>query len=202
MATLQTERLVLEPLSVGHARAFLRYCLRNREHLAPWEPKRDEVFFTLAYQEEAIAETVAQAARGLCERFVAFDGVGSEIVASVNLWEIRRGVSQSAIVGYSVDAAHQGRGYATEAVGAVIGYAFDTLNLHRIHTSYQPANEGSGRVLEKLGFTVEGYARELLLIDGRWRDGVLVARLNEAWTDSTSVAAAENKSIHEREAAK
>jgi [ribosomal protein S5]-alanine N-acetyltransferase len=200
MPTLQTERLRLEALSVTHAEAFLRYYLRNREHLAPWEPRHPEAFFTLSHQERAIAKSVEQAQCGACARFLAFENASSEIVASVNLWEIRRGVAHDAVIGYSVDAAHQGRGYATEAVGAVIRHAFDTLNLHRLHTSYQPANKASARVLEKLGFAIEGYARKFLLLDGAWRDGVLVALINEAWTDPTPVAAEANRSTREPEA--
>ena len=92
-----------------------------------------------------------------------------------------RGISQSAILGYSVDAARQGRGYATEAAASVIGYAFETLGLHRIATTYQPTNERSGRVLRKLGFVVEGYARDYLFFDAAWRDAISVALINGAW---------------------
>lgn len=62
-----------------------------------------------------------------------------------------------------------------------VRYAFDVLNLHRLETSYQPANERSGRVLRKLGFVVEGYARDYLLLNGSWRDGILVSLTNPDW---------------------
>jgi len=65
-----------------------------------------------------------------------------------------------------------------EAAGAVVTYAFETLRLHRLETSYQPTNERSGRVLRKLGFVVEGYARDYLFLNGAWRDGILAARIN------------------------
>lgn len=178
---MNTERLILEPLSAKHAGELLAYYERNREYLQPWEPDRGELFYTLEYQRTAIASSEEEFAQGTAARFVAVEHEGAEIVASVNLSNIRRGVIHTGIIGYSVDEAHQGRGYATEAAGAVVAYAFDVLNLHRVETSYQPTNERSGRVLRKLGFIVEGYARDYLFLNGAWRDGILVSRTNPAW---------------------
>lgn len=180
---LHTERLVLEPLSARHAPAFLAYNERNRKHLAQWEPLRDDGFYTLARQEAAIARCEADAQRDLCRRFVAFESGHEQIIANVNLWNIRRGNIHAAIIGYSVDERRQGRGYATEAAAAVVRYAFDVLNLHRLETSYQPENTPSGRVLRKLGFVVEGYARDYLLLGGAWSDAILVALINPSWRE-------------------
>lgn len=178
---MQTERLTLEPLSGRHAAELLAYYERNQEHLQPWEPERSESFYTLDYHRAVISSSESEFVQGTAARFVALEHGGKQIVASVNLSNIRRGVVHAGIIGYSVDEAHQGRGYATEAVGAVVRYGFDVLNLHRIETSYQPANERSGRVLRKLGFTVEGYARDYLFLNGAWRDGILVSLTNQAW---------------------
>jgi ribosomal-protein-alanine N-acetyltransferase len=178
---LTTERLTLEPLSERHAAAFLAYHERNRAHLKQWEPARPESFYTLETQQSETLACEADAQRGVLERFVAFADGGADIVASINLWNIRRGSIHAAIIGYSVDARYEGQGYATEAAGAVVRYAFEELNLHRLETSYQPANERSGRVLRKLGFVVEGYARDYLFLNGAWRDGILVSLTNPDW---------------------
>jgi [ribosomal protein S5]-alanine N-acetyltransferase len=175
---LRTARLRLEPLGPQHAAALLAYYERNREHLEPWEPQRSADFFTLAHHALEGERAVVAAAQERDVRFIVFERDGTEIVGLMNLWNIRRGVVQAAIIGYSIDAAHEGRGYATEAGHAVVDYAFETLRLHRIETSYQPTNERSGRVLRKLGFTVEGYARDYLYLNGAWRDAILVARTN------------------------
>jgi ribosomal-protein-alanine N-acetyltransferase len=181
---LATERLVLEPLSTRHAEAFLAYHVRNRAHLERWEPQRDESFYALDRQRAEIRASEADAQAGVSARFVALRPGDPEIVASVNLWNIRRGVSHSAVIGYSVDARYEGRGFVTEAARAVIRYAFDVLNLHRLETSYQPTNERSGRVLRRLGFAVEGYARDYLFLNGAWRDGILVSLTNPSWRES------------------
>lgn len=130
-----------------------------------------------------MAKNAEEAERGLCARFVAFDESSPEIAACINLWNIRRGVNQAAILGYSVDSSRLGRGYATEAARTVVRYAFDELRLHRLETSYHPENAASGRVLRKLGFSVEGYARDYLRIAGEWRDAILVGLINGAWTE-------------------
>lgn len=177
---LNTPRLRLETLEAQHAQALLDYERRNREHLRRWEPARAEAYYSLENirkQLEADAESMRE--RRLM-RFAAFWD-SPEIVSVVNLWQIRFGVDHSAVIGYSVDAACQSRGVATEAAAAVIRYAFEELNLHRLHTSYQPENHRSARVLEKLGFHVEGRAREQMFFDGAWRDGILVAILNPNW---------------------
>jgi ribosomal-protein-alanine N-acetyltransferase len=178
---IRTERLSLEPLREHHAMAFLAYYQRNRAYLQRWEPLRDETFYTEEHQRSEIAKTEADAKRGSCARFIAFEPRSDAIVASFNLWNIRRGVIHAAIVGYSVDERRAARGYATEILQAIVRYAFGTLGLHRIETSYQPDNRASGRVLHKNGFIVEGYARDYLFLNGAWRDGVLVSLTNDAW---------------------
>jgi RimJ/RimL family protein N-acetyltransferase len=127
LPVLRTERLRLEPLSEDHAAAFLAYHERNRAHLQLWEPARDESFYPLETQQAQIRASEEDAHRGSCARFVAFVDDNAEIIASVNLWNIRRGVIHCAIVGYSVDARYVGRGYATESAGAVVRYAFDAV---------------------------------------------------------------------------
>ncbi len=80
-----------------------------------------------------------------------------------------------------MDAEHQGEGYMHEALAAAIEYVFTDLNIHRIQANYQPSNHRSGRLLERLGFAIEGYARNYLLIDGAYRDHILTSLTNPDW---------------------
>lgn len=104
-----------------------------------------------------------------------------ELVLDVGLSNVVRGLFQAASLGYRTAGAHQGQGLMTEALHALIDHAFHHLNLHRIMANYQPWNAASARVLEKLGFEREGYARHYLYIDGAWRDHVLTAKSNPNW---------------------
>jgi [ribosomal protein S5]-alanine N-acetyltransferase len=172
---LATKRLAIHAIGATHATPLCEYHRRNEAHLARWEPERSPDFYTLGYWTPYVAAVMGEAHVGAGYRFVATRPGERYIVACVNLTGVVRGVFQAATLGYSVDEAHQGQGYGTEAVGAVTQWAFDLLGLHRIEASYQPANERSGRLLRALGFTVEGYARDYLFIDGAWRDHVLTS---------------------------
>jgi RimJ/RimL family protein N-acetyltransferase len=63
-------------------------------------------------------------------------------------------------IGYTMDPAHQGRGYATEAVRALVDYAFDTLGADIVRAYASAENLPSIRVAEKAGLTlVERFER-------------------------------------------
>jgi RimJ/RimL family protein N-acetyltransferase len=77
---------------------------------------------------------------------------------------------ERAELGYWIGVPYWGRGYATEAAGAMVGYGFDELGLNRIHAHHLARNPASGRVLEKTGFTHEGLHRAHILKNGRFED--------------------------------
>jgi ribosomal-protein-alanine N-acetyltransferase len=69
----------------------------------------------------------------------------------------------------------------SEAVSAAIAHVFGDLGLHRVRAAYHPHNERSGRLLCRLGFVVEGYARDYLDLHGAWRDQILTGLINPDW---------------------
>ena len=71
----------------------------------------------------------------------------------------------------------------TEALSAAIDFMFTERNIHRVMANYIPVNEKSGKVLRRLGFTVEGYARDYLYLDGQWKDHILTSLTNEDWQE-------------------
>ena len=85
--------------------------------------------------------------------------------------------NQSAEVGYSLSRAYWNRGYATQALSAVVRSAFDRLPLYRIEAQHDLRNPASGRVMEKCGFTREGIMRGRLLNKGEHIDVALFAIL-------------------------
>ena len=109
------------------------------------------------------------------------------LVARVNFTQIARGAFHSCMLGFAIDREFEGRGLMHEALSASIDWLFGTLNLHRVQASHRPENERSRRLLERLGFVREGFAREYLFIDGAWRDHVINARLNPRF-DASALA--------------
>jgi len=73
---------------------------------------------------------------------------------------------RSASLGYCFARAAWGHGYATEAAGALLQWAFDTMDLNRVQAEADTRNDASARVLEKLGFVLEGTLREDCVVNG------------------------------------
>lgn len=80
-------------------------------------------------------------------------------------------------VGYQLGRPHWGRGYATEALRAVVAWGFGTLGLRRIWARVNPGNTASCRVVEKAGLRREGLLRRCEYAAGEWRDLCLYAAL-------------------------
>ena len=184
MATpeLVTERLVLRFVAEEDIPALLRFHAANAEHLAPTALLRPPDFHTAGYWQGAIARAREEVAQERSAQFGLFlkDDPGV-YVGQVNLNNIVRGAAHYCDLGIAIGAAWEGQGLMAEAVRAVIRYAFAELRLHRLRACYLPTNERSGRLLRRLGFVVEGYARDYLLIQGRWQDQILVGLVNETW---------------------
>jgi len=85
------------------------------------------------------------------------------------------------MIGYSVDQARNGQGYASEAVHLALTFAFEELNLRRVVAGVMPRNTGSIRVLEKNGFQREGLQREHIEINGVYEDHYFYGLLRNEW---------------------
>jgi RimJ/RimL family protein N-acetyltransferase len=82
---------------------------------------------------------------------------------------------------YLVAPNHWGQGIVTVAARMLVDHGFRVLKLHRIWASCLPENPGSARVLEKLGFRLEGSHLANLHIRGQWRDSHTYAMLAREW---------------------
>jgi ribosomal-protein-alanine N-acetyltransferase len=160
--------VVLRELRGTDAAAVAAAYVKNRTHLAAWEPTRDESFFTVAGQQAEVDLQLASAIAG--GSFPLVLESGEAIVGRFILSGVVRGPFQSANLGYWVDAELTGRGLATATVAAIVRIARDDLGLHRIQAATLPNNTGSQRVLERNGFTHIGFAPNYLRIAGRWQD--------------------------------
>jgi ribosomal-protein-alanine N-acetyltransferase len=152
------------------ADSFLGLVVRNRDHFRPYEPRRPPAYFTLAGQRDQIAAARRQAQLGERFEFGVWEREANGLVGRISLGGISRGALQNAYLGYGIDIARGGRGYATQAVTLAVRVAFDDLGLHRVQAAVVPENKASARVLEKCGFREEGLARRYLFLDGQWKD--------------------------------
>ncbi len=149
----------------------------RREHLRPWEPvwQRDEL--TRSSFRRRVRHYQRESREDLGYAFLIFEDSADQLVGGLTLSNVRRGVTQTAVLGYWLGLPFVRRGYMTEAVRATAAFAFETLHLHPLEAATMPNNAASVRVLERSGFRREGFARRLLKINGVWEDHVLHALL-------------------------
>ena len=168
---------ITRPLTRDDAPALARLVAENREFLAPWEPSREESWFTVAGQRTAVQAMLERVDQGTALSCVVL--VSGEVVGRVDLSNVVRGAVQSCSIGYWIARATTGRGLATAAVGEMLRRAFDDLGLHRVEAATLPHNVASQRVLERNGFSRYGLAPQYVRIAGRWQDHVLFQVLDE-----------------------
>jgi [ribosomal protein S5]-alanine N-acetyltransferase len=152
----------------------------NRAFLAPWEPVRDDDYFTVAGQSAVLASALARYEQGTALPSVILDESG-RVVGRITLSDIVRGSFQSCHLGYWLGSAENGRGLATSAVRDIIRVAFEELALHRIQAGTLLHNVRSQRVLERNGFVRFGVAPSYLKIDGEWQDHALYQIVNDGF---------------------
>ena len=151
---------------------------QSRKFLAPWEPEWPADDLTRGAFRNRLRRYAYEVQEDSGYSFLIFRASDHALVGGITLSNVRRGVAQSANLGYWVGAPHARQGYMSAAVAALIPFAHGNLRLRRIEAACLPENAVSVRLLEKLGFRREGYARQYLCIAGRWQDHLLYARLS------------------------
>lgn len=168
---LDTPRLILSTAIAG----------RNelQKFFSPWESSTTES--KLDYKNH-IKRWVVEFEEGRSIRFLLISKeVSNEVIGICNFTQIFRGPFQACYLGYNIRASHEGKGLMSEALEKVIQYMFEKQKIHRIMANYMPSNEKSARLLSKLGFTIEGCAKDYLLINGKWEDHTLTSLINQQW---------------------
>jgi RimJ/RimL family protein N-acetyltransferase len=93
---------------------------------------------------------------------------------------------RTAEVGFVFDPRHQGKGFATEAAGAVVEWAFTTAGMHRVTGRTEARNAASARVLEKLGMRLEAHFVENEWVKNEWQSELVYSVLDREWSASSS----------------
>ncbi len=91
-------------------------------------------------------------------------------------------------IGYIIVPSERMKGYGTETAHIVVDYLFLSRNIVRIQATVETQNTASQRVLEKVGFSMEGTLRRAGFMKGKWVDGYLYSILREEWKKPTILA--------------
>jgi [ribosomal protein S5]-alanine N-acetyltransferase len=172
-----SQSIKLVHLNQVKAYQCIAYYLKNLNHLKNSMPKPCDDFYTLKYWQNKIKYYEKELNQDSALRFVLMDN--KLMIGQINFSQIIRGGFQACYLGFGIDCNYQKRGLMTNALTMTIDYLFNEKSLHRIMANYMPANSSSGRLLKRLGFKQEGYARDYLNINGQWEDHILMSLHNE-----------------------
>ena len=93
-------------------------------------------------------------------------------------------------VGYALGRAWWGQGWMLDALGRLVRYAFEELDLRRLEADCDPRNDRSLRLLERLGFRREGHLRERFVAGSEVQDSILLGLLRREWPRPTASSGA------------
>ncbi len=172
----------IRPTALDDCEEQLRLRRRNRDHTGPWDPTRDESFYSVAGQRlELELDQRAWAAGSAFAFAVLATDEDDRLIGRVALANVVRGPWQNATLGYWIDRDAVGRGHASRAVRLALLYAFEHVGLHRVQPAIIPRNTASRRVAASVGFRHEGRALRYLKINGVWEDHDIYALTREDW---------------------
>ena len=169
---LETRRLILRRFAVTDALAY--YELRSNEEAMRF---MDRPFFE--NKEEAL-EAIKETNQNFREKkgvwWVLADKRNNNFMGYVGFKDINE-KNKSAEIGYVLHPDYWASGWMTEAVGAVLDFVFEELNLHRVIGNINPDNEASRGLLKKFGFKKEAYFREDYYFAGEFLDSEIYGLL-------------------------
>ena len=174
---IETERLTLRPPTHADYRPWAALRESSMAFLVPWEPTWASDHLTRKAFTNRVYWSQRSINAGTAVPVFLVRRQDQAVLGAITLDNIRRGPSQAATLGYWIGQTHARHGYMREAIGAMVHYAFTSLDLSRVEAACLPENAASRGVLEKSGFKYEGVAQSYLQIAGRWRTHVLYANL-------------------------
>ncbi len=181
----RTDNIQVRLATSEDARLISDYFHKNRAYLQPWEPLREESFYTeTGWAKKLIALNELH----LLEKSfycLIIDYHSKAMLGTISFSNLSRFPFYCCSVGYSLDKEMQGKGIMRRALKLACDWMFEVQNMHRISASYMPENKKSAAVLKATGFEEVGYAKDYLLINGKWQDHCLTALINPNWQEKS-----------------
>ena len=175
---LRTQRLRLRPYAHGDVDGLYAYQRLPEVHRYLYTEPR-----TRAEVEAIVAERAGLAVLTETDKAITLVAelaqTGELVGDCVLFWRSQE--HEQGEVGYVFNPAYHGRGYATEAVGALLRLGFEGLGLHRIAGHLDARNTASARVLERAGLRREAHLVENEFVKGEWADELIYGILRREW---------------------
>jgi len=174
---IEAEHVTLRMPVMADHHAWVALRREGKEFLKQWEPDWSlDHFSKKAFSNRVFwARKTVESGKGLPLFIIRRHD--QRLLGAITLDSIRRGPAMVGTLGYWIGPEFARMGYMSDALAAVVHYAFNTLDLSRLEAATLPENAASRGLLEKTGFKYEGVAQSYLQIAGRWRTHVLYANL-------------------------
>jgi ribosomal-protein-alanine N-acetyltransferase len=171
--SLHTSRLHLREVSLNDAEAM--FLIRANKDAMRFVGK--PLAKTIADAEELLGRMIegVKNNEGLTWGITFKDN--EKLIGTIGFWRIDKDHYRTEI-GYMLHPDHWRKGIISEAMDAVIDFAFRELKFHSIEAQLTPENVGSVKVLEKAGFTKEGHFKENYFFEGKFSDTAVYSKLN------------------------
>jgi ribosomal-protein-serine acetyltransferase len=173
---VETPRLLLLPIEISDGDELWEAVEGSRWHLErwlPWVPFNSTREASMRYAEACVADWDS----GRAVRFAIRDRSSRELLGVVGLDSCVH-LHRSCELGYWLRRDATGKGLMTEAANASAQFAFSRMAMHRIRCAAATDNFPSLRVIQRLGFRFEGIARQAELVQSRWLDHAVFAKLS------------------------
>jgi ribosomal-protein-alanine N-acetyltransferase len=174
---LSGKRVFLRPPKRRDALKWQKLRMASKSFLVPWEPAWDASSCSRRTYIRFFKNSNYLANMDRAYSFLIFNIEDKSLLGGVNVGNVRRGVSQSASLGYWIGKQHCKKGYMKEALDILIPSLFLNLQLNRIEAAILENNIASKNLLNKIGFKKEGKLRRYLKINGEWQDHILYSLL-------------------------
>ncbi len=174
----QTARLRARPMVLDDLEPFVAY--RADAEIARFQTWSD---FTLADGRALIAslEGSTLGTPGEWYQIALEDRVSGGLVGDLAA-KVSDSQPREMEVGFTLAPAHQGKGYGTEALRALLDIAFGSLGMHRVIAVTDALNAPAAALLERVGMRQEAQFRENIFFKGAWGSEFLFAMLDHEWT--------------------
>ena len=168
---LTTERLILKIEDSNKTQDILAFYQNNKALFEQFEPTRPNNFYTEAYQRASISYEYSEIIKGKALRYYIYlKNQPDTIIGSINFFRLEHGPFSKASIGYKLDSAYHGHGYALEACAAAIPVIFSNYKIHRLEARVALNNTPSIKLLERLNFRFEGIEYKSVEVNGVFTD--------------------------------
>lgn len=176
---VETERLILKALNEDDCHQVLDFLSKGREIFEKYEMAKVPLYYSDTYQKSVLSqEFSATVSNRYVRYYIYLKEMPQIIIGTVSCGSITGEPYCCGTIGYKFDKDFWHKGYAREALRAVIEEIFSEIKLHRLIAYVMEDNEPSIKLLEAVGFELEGICERNLRVNGVWRNHRLYALLN------------------------